>query len=328
MKDVVIMNQENAQKMKLAQDRHFAKKGSLIALTSGITFGIHTALLGVALTLTVSTGEVDYMVWYLVIAAINELFATLWLTLNNIREGRVAEVVRSFKTFPGKMVCVGGILGGPIANGAYLLGIAFAGATYAVPITALKAVIATLFAGAFMKQKISIRVWLGIVICIMGSIIISYTPPEGNPENFLLGMIFALVAAFGWGIEGMLGAYGSEVLDTKAIINLRYIASSLVFLFILTPVIGGIPTFLGIISQSRPMMMLAIAAGVAGMSFLQWYKGNSMCGVAKGAALNGTYPLWGIIFTMIATLDASITPLAALGGLTIMLGAMVVSYGK
>lgn len=322
------MIQENVQSMKLEQDKNFAKKGSLIALTSGITFGIHTALLGVALTLTVTKGDVGYIVWYLVIAAINELLATIWLTINNVREGRIQEVMRSFKTFPGKMVCVGGILGGPIANGAYLLAIALAGATYAVPITALKAVIATLFAAGFMKQKISARVWFGIAICIIGSIVISYTPPEGNPENFVLGMIIAFVAAFGWGVEGMLGAYGSEVLDTKAIINLRYIASSLVFLFILLPIIGGLPTFFSILPQGGAMVMLIIAAGFAGMSFLQWYKGNSMCGVAKGAALNGTYPLWGILFTMIATLDWTITPLVAIGGFTIMVGAMIVSYGK
>jgi len=321
------MNQENAQVLKAAQDKHFVKMGNLIALISGATFGIHTALLGLAMTFTVMTGDVSYMVWYLVIAAVNELLATIWLSLNNIREGRFKEVMRSYQTFPGKMACVGGILGGPIANGAYLLGIAFAGATYAVPITALKAVISAFLAAIFLKQKIKARVWLGVIICIAGAIIIYYTPPEGNPENFALGVIFALIAAAGWGIEGMLAAYGSAVLDTKATINLRYIASSIVFIFILLPIIGGIPEFIGLLPQASGMLMLAIAAGFAGLSFLQWYKGNSMCGVAKGAALNGTYPLWTILFTMIVTLDASITPMVAIGAAVIVIGATIVSLG-
>ena len=321
------MSQENAQILKIAQDKRFVKRGNLIALVSGATFGIHTALLGLAMTFTVMTGDVSYMVWYLVIAAANEVLATIWLSLNNVREGRFQEVIRSFKTFPGKMACVGGILGGPIANGAYLLGIAFAGATYAVPITALKAVISAFLAAIFLKQKIKTRIWLGVIICIKGAIIIYYTPPEGNPENFALGLIFALVAAAGWGIEGMLAAYGSAVLDTKATINLRYIASSIVFIFILLPIIGGIPELIGLLPQTSGMLLLTIAAGFAGLSFLQWYKGNSMCGVAKGAALNGTYPLWTILFTMIVMLDASITPMVAIGAIVIVIGATIVSLG-
>ena len=321
------MSQEHAQALKVAQDKRFVKMGNFIALVSGATFGIHTALLGLAMTFTVATGDVSYMVWYLVIAAMNELLATIWLTLNNIREGRFREVGRSFKTFPGKMACVGGILGGPIANGAYLLGIAFAGATYAVPITALKAVISAFLAAIFLKQKIKARIWLGVMICIIGAIIIYYTPPEGNPTNFALGVVFALIAALGWGIEGMLAAYGSAVLDTKATINLRYIASSIVFIFILLPLIGGISELIGLLPQVSGMLMLAIAAGFAGLSFLQWYKGNSMCGVAKGAALNGTYPLWTIVFTMLVTLDPTITPMVAIGAVVIVVGATIVSLG-
>lgn len=320
------MNQ--AQVLKKAQDKHFVKKGNVIALISGATFGIHTALLGLAMTFTVATGNVNYMVWYLVIAAANELLATIWLSINNLREGRFKEVGRSFKTFPGKMACIGGILGGPIANGAYLLGIAFAGATYAVPITALKAVISAFLAAIFLKQKITGKVWLGVIICIAGAIIIYYTPPEGNPENFVLGVIFALIAAAGWGIEGMLAAYGSAVLDTKATINLRYIASSIVFIFILLPLIGGVFEFINLLPQTSGMLILTVAAGFAGLSFLQWYKGNAMCGVARGAALNGTYPLWTIVFTMLVTLDPTITPLVAIGAMTIVIGATLVALGE
>ncbi|MCL2560520.1 MAG: DMT family transporter [Turicibacter sp.] len=321
------MSQEKALRLKQEQDKRFVKMGSLIALSSGVTFGIHTALLGVAMTFTVATGDIGYMVWYLVIASANELLACMWLSVNNVREGRFQEVFRSFKTFPGKMACVGGILGGPIANGAYLLGIAFAGATYAVPITALKAVISALLAAVFLKQKIKARIWLGVAICIIGAIIIYYTPPEGNPENFVLGLIFALIAAAGWGIEGMLAAYGSAVLDTKATINLRYIASTIVFIFVLQPLIGGVPEFIGLLPQINGMLLLTVAAGFAGLSFLQWYKGNSMCGVAKGAAINGTYPLWTIVFTMIVTLDLTITPMVAIGAVVIVIGATIVSLG-
>jgi len=322
------MLENKLQELKLQQDKDFAKKGNRIALVSGATFGIHTALLGVAMTLTVMTGNVNYIVWYLIVAAANELFATIWLSINNVREGRFKEVWRSFKTFPGKMACIGGILGGPIANGAYLLGIAFAGATYAVPITALKAVISAFLAAIFLKQKIKFRIWVGVVICIIGAIIIYYTPPYDPPQNFTLGVIFALIAAAGWGIEGMLAAYGSAVLDTKATINLRYIASTVIFIVILLPLIGGTLEFFLLFTQVRGMLLLIIAALFAGMSFLQWYKGNAMCGVAKGAALNGTYPLWTILFTMLVTLDFSITPMVAIGAIVIVLGATIVSLNS
>ena len=69
-------------------------------------------------------------------------------------------------SFAGKMVILASLLGGPIANGAYLLGIALAGAA-AIPISALNVIFGTIFARIFLKQKLSKRVGLGMMGCVI-----------------------------------------------------------------------------------------------------------------------------------------------------------------
>ncbi|MBU5584875.1 EamA family transporter, partial [Enterococcus sp. S181_ASV_20] len=84
------------------------------------------------------------------------------------------------------------LLGGPVANGAYLIGLAMAGA-YAIPISATCSLFGSLFAWIFLKQRPTKRVVFGMLLCVAGAIVINWAKPEGAP-NFTLGIICALIA--------------------------------------------------------------------------------------------------------------------------------------
>ena len=60
------------------------------------------------------------------------------------------------------MIVLGSLLGGPIANGAYLVGLALAGA-YAIPISATCSLFGAIFSWLFLKQRPTKRVVAGIV---------------------------------------------------------------------------------------------------------------------------------------------------------------------
>ncbi len=68
---------------------------------------------------------------------------------------------------------LGHFWGGPIANGAYLVGLALAGA-YAIPISATCGLFGALFAWIFLKQRPTKRVVAGMLTCVAGAIIINW----------------------------------------------------------------------------------------------------------------------------------------------------------
>ncbi|MPQ43634.1 DMT family transporter [Clostridium tarantellae] len=323
--EVEVLGSKEAIKAQKKAQAKFTKKGSVMGIVSAITFGFYSAVLGVALAMGPFTDEASLLVAPLVGAAMNDSLAALWLLIYNTIQGRSREIWRSLKTLPGLIVCLAALLGGPIANAAYLLAIQFSGPAYAIPISALCPVVGALLARIFLKQKVTKRVMLGIVMCVTGAVIIGYTPPEGGSmPYFVLGLICAFVAAFGWGAEGTLSAFGTALIDPKVAINIRQATSGIVFIVVVVPIVGGLTMFGKAMVSPAPLVIIAVAALAAAVSFLTWYKANSMCGVAQGMALNSTYVLWGIIFSYFLG-QAEMTTTLIVGAILVTLGAMLVA---
>jgi len=312
--------------MKRKLDAKFDRKGVLIGLFSGGTWGINNVVLGLALTLVPALG--DNAALYaipLAAACLNDTLAGIWLLIYNGWAGRLQEIIRSLKTIPGLMVCVAALLGGPVANSGYLLGISMAGPAYALTITALYPIVGAILSRIFLKQHILPRVWAGMLLSVIGAIIISYVPPEGgNNENFYLGLMFASLAALGWGAEAVLAVFGMSMIDPKIAINIRELTSGLCIAIFILPIVGGWTVISQVVAVPGTIGTFAMAGLAAGVSYLAWYTANSKCGVAKGMALNGTYVMWGVILSVVF-LNQSLTQNLAIGSLLVLIGATLVA---
>ncbi|MBS3977253.1 MAG: DMT family transporter [Syntrophomonadaceae bacterium] len=312
--------------MKERLNSNFAKKGIFTGLFSGCTWGMNSVLLGIALGLVPVLDEKAY-VFALPLAAafFSDFIAGLWLLAYNGVAGRVQEIWRTLKTFPGLMVCVAALLGGPIAMGGYLMGISMAGPAYALPITALYPVVGAILSRIFLKQVIIPRVWLGIALSIAGAIVISYVPPEGTVSSvFYLGLIFASLAAFGWGSEAVLSVFGMNMVDPKVAINIRQLTSGLVMFVFVLPFVGGWGVASQVVTLPNALGVFALAALASAASYLAWYKANNMIGVAKGVVLNGTYVMWGVVFSVLF-MSLTLTQNLVIGSVLIMIGAALVA---
>ncbi|MDO5408272.1 MAG: DMT family transporter [Eubacteriales bacterium] len=303
-------------------DKKFRVTGISTGLISGLTYGIYTTLVMIAGYYEPLAGAVGLLAAPFVTSGLNDLLAGIWLTIYNAKCGRLSEMGRSLKTFPGKMILLGALFGGPIANGAYLIGLALAGA-YAIPISATCALFGALFSWIFLKQKPTKRVVAGMVLCVIGAIVINFVKPEGA-ENFTLGIICALVAAICWGLEGMISSYGGALLDTDVAVNIRELFSGIVDLFVIVPVIGAIPLLTGTIGAGIPLLWLAVAGLSAAVSFLCWYKSNATVGCAIGMSLNVTYAFWGVLFCVLF-LGQELTATIVAGSVIIVCGAVLVT---
>ena len=136
-------------------------------IISGLTYGIYTTLVMVAGYYEPLATAVGLLAAPYVCSGLNDLFAGIWLSIYNIKRGRMAEVWQCLKTRPGQMIVLGSLLGGPIANGAYLVGLALAGA-YAIPISATCSLFGAIFSWLFLKQRPTKRVVAGMVVCEIG----------------------------------------------------------------------------------------------------------------------------------------------------------------
>ena len=291
-------------------------------IISGLTYGIYTTLVMVAgyyepLTLAVGLLAAPY-----VCSGLNDLFAGIWLSIYNAKRGKLAEVWKCLKTRSGKIIVLASLLGGPIANGAYLVGLALAGA-YAIPISATCSLFGAIFSWILLKQKPTKRVEAGMIICGSGAIVINWVKPEGS-ANFTLGIICALIAAICWGLEGMFSSFSGEELEPEISVNLRELVSGIVDLAIIVPAVGAISLLGGTLQAGIPVIWLLAAGLAAAISFLTWYKSNALVGCAIGMSLNVTYAFWGVLFCVLF-LGQELTVTIVAGSIIIVLGAVLVT---
>jgi len=316
------MTTASADAKMAAVNKKFRTTGMTTGAFSGLTYGIYTVLVLVAGYYEPLVSVAGLLAGPYVCSGLNDLFAGIWLTAYNAKSGRIREMGRSLNTFPGKMIVIGSILGGPIANGAYLVGLAMAGA-YAIPISALCSLFGAIFAWIFLKQKITKRVMMGMLVCVAGAIIINWTKPEGS-DNFTLGIIFSFVAAICWAFEGGVATYGGAMIDTDVAVNLRQLISGFVDLFVIVPIVGGLGLLGGTLMAGIPAIWLAVSGLSAAVSFLCWYKSNSTVGCAVGMSLNVTYAFWGVFFCILF-LGQAVTPTIVIGSFVIVFGAILVT---
>ncbi|MBP2664752.1 MAG: hypothetical protein H6Q71_2700 [Firmicutes bacterium] len=308
--------------LQAKQELSHTKKGLLSGVISGALWGLDGVILGMALAMAPFSGGSSLYAGPLAGAAMHDGFAGFWLFLYNLFTGRWREYGRTLVTKPGMIVCLASLFGGPIAMSGYMLGINMAGASYALAITAMYPAVGAILAVFLLKEKITPRVWLGIILCIAGAIIVGYTPPEGDFPQFYLGLGLALLATFGWGMEGVLSTFGMDMVDPDIAIGIREAASFVVYLIGVLPIAAGLIVFWDAFKE-QSLYYVALAGLMGGLSYLLWYRALNMTGVGRAMALNITYALWAVFFGWLLT-DLELTANLIGGAVVITVGTLLV----
>lgn len=306
-----------AQVAKERLDKMYFKKGVWIGLQSGITYGLYTAFVTLATVFGIwahwyspesgfSAMTVAFILGTLA-TGVNDLTSAVWALANAIVKGKFTDFIKTLKTKPGLILIFAAICGGPIAGVCYILAVQMGGPAV-IPVAGLNVVFGAILGRIIFKQKLDKRAILGILICVSASVIIGLTSFNGEvKEGMVLGIVLALIAAFGWGLEGTIAGFGTSMIDSEIGIAIRQTTSSLVNLLILLPILSTVEgSGVGLISNlftkaitDKTILIFIISGFFTFVSFNLWYKGNSMCGAALGMALNGTYAFFGPFFCWI-----------------------------
>ena len=308
-----------AQQVQTAQELSHAKKGLWFGVLSGASWGFDGVILGMALAMSPFTGGLGLYAAPLAGACLHDGFAGFWIFFYNLFTGRWKEYARTLRTRPGMIVILGALFGGPLAMTGYLLGINMAGASYSLAITAMYPAVGAILAVFILKEKITLRIWIGIITCISGAVIVGWVPPDSNAyPHFYLGLGLSLLATFGWAMEGVLSTYGMDMVDPDIAIGIREAVSFFVYLVAILPIAAGLTIFWQSFTHNV-IWYMALAGLAGGFSYVMWYRALNTTGVGRAMALNVTYALWAIVFGYFLT-DLEIT-------MNLIAGALVITFG-
>lgn len=324
----------------MEQKENKFKKGILLGVFVGIAWGLDGVLMGrigqnriftdVGYALSQGISKMSFDFSPLVTAFFHESFCFVWVALFLLFRKQLKQVFHLlFKTKKGKATALAALVGSPVGMSAYLLGIKYASAPYASSISVIYPGVGALLSYFLLKEKLSLRAVVGIVISLTGSFMLGFRPSGNVPDTFVKGVIFAGVAVLGWALEGVIIGFAMKHMkgedDIEAtpqqLLCLRYFIAMISYAVIVLPVIGGYPMAKTIITKGLVLGYAGIAV-LGALTYLCWYKAVDLIGSAMGTALNSTAALWTIIFSALLFKN-KITGTLAFWGVVIVLGVFI-----
>lgn len=243
--------------------------------------------------------EVDYIEASIFISAFQSIvfgivLAVIWVGLN----GKIKEVGKTVKKLAvSKWLFTGAIFGGPMALMGTALAIGYIGGAFGASFTLLAAVVGTVLGRLVYKEKLSIKTILGIVLIIVGAVII--LDPQGFIDEVtaggsIIGYIGGVMAAVGFGTEGIFASRAIDVTDSDSSVIVKYISESIMWICIIFP-IGFLmfPDFgdflVSVVTSGDFMFWMLIAALSLGMCYVAMYKCYPLIGVGRTVSFTAFY---------------------------------------
>lgn len=303
-------------------------KGYMLGLASGITWGLDSVLISIVLSLPLFALDPLYAVAGVFICSFaHDFFAALWLTALTTIQRQWSAVRQVLFTRDAFFCILGALFGGPVAMSFYMLAIDASGAALTASVTSIYPLLGSALAVLVLRERMSLRAWMGLVVCVLGIVYIGYSPSEVIP-NISQGIIYALIAALGWATEAVVCAYGmkSDRISPQIALLIREWASALTYGVVVLPIVLGgwddLITSLSMLSTDwDSLLLLALTAFVGASSFLMWYSSINMIGASKALCLNVTYSFWAVVFSVIL-LNQAFSPAILIGSLLIIAGVI------
>lgn len=311
----------------------FAKRGAALALFSGVAWALACLLIDRAFHEEPFRNPELRLLAPLAAVGIHDFFSLLCCSLLTAARGKGAELCRTAFSRSGARCGLGTLLGATLGMGGYLTALSLVGPAYTLPITSMFPAFAAVMAVLFLKERLGLRGWSGLLMCVAGVCVVVYTPPEDASEFFAAGLCLAFLAAFGWAAEGVCVASSTDFADASLVLNIYYLISVPLYWIVVIPAAASLTMTSAGLSElaagflsSPGFPWLAAAGMVACTAYLSLYRAIGSIGVSRSNALNITYSLWGVILGAVFG-DVSVTPFL-IAGIVIILAGVVLIIGN
>jgi drug/metabolite transporter (DMT)-like permease len=234
----------------------------------------------------------------------NAIFCAAVLFIWNGGLRKLPEFKRELVQVKGasKYFMMAGICGACAVSGTYLAAnncspgfAAIAGLLYPI--------IGTIMSALYLKQKVSKRGYLAVVVLLVGGITLYagslITGGVAGAGNTTIGLIGGIMAAVGWGFEGVCAGKALDFCEPDIGLHLRFCFEAIFWIIVMVIIAcTGIPIFSTVGKLLDPATFFAFL--LLGLSFawcyVTWYKSFPLLGVARGQAVGSLYAACAVIF--------------------------------
>ena len=294
---------------------------------AGITWALETVILGIALAMSpfVSGSEAIALAPF-VSTFLHDGFSAVFMFVYNLVKGNLKELWRALKSKECKWLCLASAIGGPVGMTGYVLAVNYMGSSIGAVASAVYPAIGSFLAFVFLKEKVRWYQWIFLIFTLLGVYGISYSP-DIDIKNFWLGILGALMCAFGWGTEGViLSKCLKNNVEPCCALQIRQAVSAIVYAIIILPALQGWNICVDLFEHQniKTLMFIVLAAFCATVSYLFYYRAIAKIGVSKAMALNITYTAWAMVFSVVIIKNYNLlNPLTVICALTVVVCSLL-----
>ena len=246
------------------------------------------------------------------------------MSIYNAARGKTSDLVRTLKAKSGRFVILAAVISGPVGMTGYVLSVNNLGSSIGAVASSIYPAVGAALAYFFLKEEMQWYRWVFLILSLLGVYGLSYSP-NLDITNFWLGLAGTLMCAFGWRVGGVIIAkcIKDDAVPNDIVLQIRQIASTLVYGIVLLPIMRGWGFTLSLFSGTGLLIpTIAVAALFATASYLFYYRAMAQIGAAKSMALNISYSAWAVVISIVFLRDTSL-----LNPVTILCTAAVLVFG-
>lgn len=326
-----------AYRQKKIQMAASGLKIALLLPVSAIIQNIFNSSVSEAVNASLSAQVIVSIIASITILAIGDIFGGVFTLILNTIQGRgITEYARVWDFKPTRILILGALFAGPLATGCWMAATPFCGLTLVAIITSLAPVF-TVFVSRFtVKEHVSPRAVLGIIIVVIGAIVAGWEGMDMSGSNYVIGIVLALMAPIGFTIEGQINTYTFDMVDPMVGVGLYRCFFSgilgLILMAILSAATGNLAAFAEIfhIIFTNPFLILMVALqGLMGIiNYLSANVAFNKTGPSRVLTIDSSRPLWsipfGFLFAAMGIASYSVTRNAVIGAVVVVIGLILV----
>ena len=301
------------------------RSGIIAGLLSGILWGADTHYNGVILMMLPFTLVDPRLAGAaLLLALFHDGFSALMMTGELVRQGQLKQTFKQLTSKSSFVVMLAAVLGGPMGMRAYLYAVDAIGAGLTASISSMYPVVAAFLGMLILKEKITKPVWIGLGLAVLAVLGVSLSGDMMQSNAQLIGFLVAFLSVVGWSLESVICSIGmKEDLNPKQALWIRQCVSTLVYLGFITFESDLVYSVTAVMSQ--PVLWLILGVAVLGtLSYLNFYRAIDTIGPVKATALNISYAIWAIVFSILLG-GAEFNPILLLSAALMIVSSVLVS---
>ena len=234
---------------------------------------------------------------------VNATACAILLFIWNGGLGKMRELKRTIVQVKSvtKYYIIAGICGAIAVSGTYIAAL-FLSPGFAAVAGLLYPIVGTIMSVLYLHQKVTKRAYLSVIVLIAGGITLYAGSIFADASVNTLGLIGGLMAAFGWGFEGVAAGKALDLSEPDIGIHLRFIFEALFWTIVMIIVLCcGYPIFdsIGWLFDPTTFLLVLMIGFSFAWCYVSWYKSFPMIGVARGQAIGSLYAACGVIFLCI-----------------------------